>query len=53
MFFELIQLINSNSHYAISDEVEILKGWYNKPKTLKERINKKIRKIMCDGKRRT
>lgn len=53
MFIELMQMISANKHYGISDEIEILKGKYNKPHTLKERINKIIRKTIINGKRDT
>lgn len=44
MFKEIFTLLNSQDWYNTSPEIEILKGWYEKPKDLNDKINKLKRK---------
>lgn len=44
MFREILKGINSQDWYNTSPEFEILLGWYEKPKNLKDSFNKLKRK---------
>lgn len=44
MFREILKNLNSQDWYNTSPEIEILKGWYEKPKSLGDKIDKLKRK---------
>lgn len=44
MFSELVVLLNKSKDMKLSNETEILLGYYEKPKSVKDRIKKLIRK---------
>lgn len=44
MFKILHAILNSNELFNVSEEVEILKGWYEKPRDIKDSISKIKRK---------
>lgn len=44
MFREILTMLKE-PHYNVSEEVEILKGYYEKPTNLKHRIEKLKRKL--------
>lgn len=44
MFREIYKMLNSQDWINTSSEIEVLKGWYEKPKTVKERFKKITRK---------
>ena len=44
MFRELYHLLKSDNYYNLSPDIEILKGWFGKPITLKDKIEKTKRK---------
>ena len=44
MFREIYKMLNTQDWINTSPEIEVLKGWYEKPKTVKERLKKITRK---------
>ena len=44
MFREIYQLLSMDNYFGVSEEIEVLKGKYEKPSGLKESIKKRIRK---------
>ena len=44
MFREIYKMLNSQDWINTSSEIEVLKGWYEKPKSIQERVTKMTRK---------
>jgi hypothetical protein len=51
MIKELITLLKANNYYAVSESIEIAKGKYKAPETIKEGIKQAKRKIQWQKKK--